>query len=75
MTMYLLVDFYSTLTDYFNNYRKLLIDAPKEKIPNFCPICYDDCIEAIELPCSHIVCYKCLMRCASIKALCPMCPN
>ena len=74
MMLYMFSDFFTAIKQYFDNKDKLLKRAIPEKHPKRCPVCFEEeYSEPIELDCTHVVCFNCLMQCAAKKALCPMC--
>ena len=73
LIFYLIIDFIKIIKIYFENKYKILIDAKTIIGTNQCAVCYEELIEPKLLPCGHIFCYSCLIQCASIKKLCPLC--
>ena len=74
MMLYLFSDFYTSVKQYVDNGNKLLKIAKPKVCPSYCPVCFEEKYsEPIELDCSHVVCFDCLMQCAAKKALCPIC--
>lgn len=71
--IYTLVDLFSAINIYRNNYKtRIKISKPLKK--HLCTICLNKGIkEPVHLKCGHIFCYHCLVRWLMLKARCPYC--
>jgi len=73
MIAYLVMDHIKVIKVYKDNGSKVLLDATNVPASTICAVCLETITEPIELSCGHSFCYGCLIQCASIRKLCPMC--
>lgn len=74
LCIYLIYESWLTLHVFRLNGSRRLEDIQTNSPPGMCAVCYNDILEPKVLPCKHVFCYSCLMKCAEkTKAICPYC--